>query len=78
MNTTDSVSPLLEVEDLRLQFRAGTKVVRAVDGVSFSLGPGFHRPAVAVYASERHPIRGRVRRGRTIGPSAGIARIDAC
>ena len=40
MNTTDSVSPLLEVEDLRLQFRAGTKVVRAVDGVSFSLGPG--------------------------------------
>ena len=40
--------------------------------------PGFHRPAVAVYASERHPIRGRVRRGRTIGPSAGIARIDAC
>jgi peptide/nickel transport system ATP-binding protein len=32
--------PVLEVTDLRLQFRSGSRVVRAVDGVSFALGQG--------------------------------------
>ena len=34
------MTPLLEVEDLRTEFRSGGSVFAAVDGVSFSLAPG--------------------------------------
>jgi oligopeptide/dipeptide ABC transporter ATP-binding protein len=40
MTSTSTATPVLQVEDLRLQFRSGSRVVRAVDGVSFSLLPG--------------------------------------
>jgi ABC-type dipeptide/oligopeptide/nickel transport system ATPase component len=32
--------PLLEIRDLHTEFRTGAGVVRAVDGVSFSVDPG--------------------------------------
>src|SRR5262245_25781933 len=36
----DDNVPLLEVRDLRTEFRSGGSVFAAVDGVSFSLAPG--------------------------------------
>src|SRR5256885_14497691 len=35
-----STGPLLEIQDLRLEFVSGTKALRAVDGVSFAINPG--------------------------------------
>ena len=35
-----TATPLLEVKDLRTEFRSGGSVFAAVDGVSFSLAPG--------------------------------------
>ena len=32
--------PLLEIKDLKLDFRSGEATLRAVDGVSFSLNAG--------------------------------------
>ena len=37
---TSTPPPLLEVKDLRTEFRSGGSVFAAVDGVSFSLAPG--------------------------------------
>jgi oligopeptide/dipeptide ABC transporter ATP-binding protein len=37
---TETGRPLLEVEDLRVHFRTGEGLFRAVDGVSFSVGKG--------------------------------------
>jgi len=36
----DADPPLLEVTDLRVEFRSGREIVRAVNGASFSVGPG--------------------------------------
>src|SRR5262245_40666462 len=36
----DDIVPLLEVKNLRTEFRSGGSVFAAVDGVSFSLAPG--------------------------------------
>jgi len=38
--TSIIVPPLLEIRDLRTEFRTGAGVVRAVDGVSYSVGAG--------------------------------------
>ena len=39
-NAAGATAPILEVRDLRTEFRTIDGIVRAVDGVSFSLGPG--------------------------------------
>jgi peptide/nickel transport system ATP-binding protein/oligopeptide transport system ATP-binding protein len=38
--TADTAAPLLEVDDLRVEFRVGGQVVSPVNGVSFTLDPG--------------------------------------
>jgi oligopeptide/dipeptide ABC transporter ATP-binding protein len=38
--TQPAAGPLLRVEDLRVQFRSGSEVVRAVDGISFAVEAG--------------------------------------
>src|SRR5687768_11854206 len=35
----DAVEPLLEVTDLRVEFRSGREIVRAVNGATFSVEP---------------------------------------
>src|SRR5687768_7726063 len=35
-----STAPLLEIKNLKLEFVSGSKALRAVDGVSFSIAPG--------------------------------------
>ncbi|NEB74499.1 ATP-binding cassette domain-containing protein [Streptomyces sp. SID14478] len=40
MTGTDTVTPVLEVRDLQRHFPAPTGAVRAVDGVSLTIGPG--------------------------------------
>src|SRR5947209_1069521 len=36
----EGLPPLLEVRDLRTEFRTGAGIVRAVDGISYSVDPG--------------------------------------
>ena len=36
----DSKAPLLEVDDLHVEFRTGKRVVNAVNGISFKVFPG--------------------------------------
>jgi len=45
----DADSPLLEVSDLRVEFRSGREIVRAVNGATFSVRRGaLHRPSRSV------------------------------
>jgi oligopeptide transport system ATP-binding protein len=39
-NVGERVEPLLAIQDLLTEFRTGTGIVRAVDGVSWDVGPG--------------------------------------